>query len=106
MTLEKRNPVAVSSGCQRQNWAAISSSRVLASEYDEFGRGWYSSSTGMHGGGLSGPKGRPSTVSLDAQTTVRMPAARAAANTWWVERMLFSNAAALGTRPGAGMAAR
>ena len=106
MTLENRSPVNDNSGSQRENCAAISSSKVLASEYDELGRGWYSSSTGRYGGGESGPNGSPSTVSLDAQTTVLIFAALAAANTWYVLVMLLSNVAALVVRPGAGIAAR
>src|SRR6478735_7599269 len=106
MTLENRSPVIDSSGSQRQNCPAISSSSVLDSEYAELGRGWYSSSTGMYSGGASGPKGSPSTVSLDAQTIVLIFAARAAANTWYVLVMLLSKVAALVVRPGAGIAAR
>src|ERR1700712_2512688 len=106
MTFENRSPIMVSDGSRRQNCSAISSSNVLASEYEDCGRGWYSSSTGRYGGGLSGPIGSPRTVSLEAQTTRLIPAAFAAAKTWLVLVMLFSKVAALVTRPGAGMAAR
>src|ERR1700712_957386 len=106
MTFENRSPIMVSDGSRRQNCSAISSSSVLASEYDDSGRGWYSSSTGRYGGGLSGAIGRPSTVSLDAQTTRLIPQAFAAANTWCVLVMLLSKVAALVVRPGAGIAAR
>src|ERR1700712_1494104 len=106
MTLENRSPIMVRDGSRRQNCSAISSSRVLAKEYDDSGRGWYSSSTGRYGGGLAAVIGRPSTVSLDAHTMRLMPAAFAAENTWWVLVMLLSKVAAFGIRPGAGIAAR
>ena len=93
-----------SSGSQRQNWRAISSSSTLVSEYVDSGRGAYSSSRGAYGGGVS--KGRPSTVSLEAHTTCRMPAARQAANTLYVAAELLAKVAAFGSSPGAGMAAR
>src|SRR3954453_3491124 len=104
MTLEKRRPIIFRSGFQRQNSAAMVSSRCLTREYVDSGRAGYSSSTGMYGGGVS--NGRPTTVSLDAQPTLVMPAARAAANTLYVVVALFANVAALAARPGAGMAAR
>jgi hypothetical protein len=50
--------------------------------------------------------GSPSTVSEEAQTTVVMPAARAAAKTWWVQVMLVTKVVVFGTRPGAGTTAR
>src|SRR5215211_5577666 len=102
MTLENRSPTMVRSGCHRQNCRAISSSSVLTSEYVLSGRGWYSSSTGMYGGGVS--KGRPRTVSLDAHTTLRIPARRAAAKTLYVAVVLLLKVAALVVRPGAGIA--
>ncbi len=93
-----------SSGSQRQKCRAISSSRALFSEYVDSGRGAYSSSTGAYGGGVS--NGSPSTVSLDAQTTRLMPAARAAANTLYVAAELFAKVVAFDISPGAGTAAR
>ena len=69
-----------------------------------FGCGGYSSSTGTYGGKSS--NGSPSTVSLDAQTMLRTPARSAAENTLYVATMLFSNVAAFGRNPGAGIAAR
>src|SRR5919106_355494 len=92
------------SGTHRQKCRAISSSRLLTSEYVLSGRTGYSSSTGMYGGGTS--NGSPSTVSLEAHTTLRTPAVRAAANTLYVAVMLFENVAAFVVRPGAGIAAR
>jgi hypothetical protein len=47
------------------------------------GRGGYSSSAGMYGGGAS--NGSPSTVSLDAHTMLVMPARRAALTTFQVQ---------------------
>src|SRR3954470_24656339 len=72
MTLENRRPTSLVEGSQRAKCRAISSSTALPSEYVLSGRTGYSSSTGAYGGGVS--NGRPSTVSLDAHTTLRMPA--------------------------------
>src|SRR3954447_24284119 len=104
MTLENRRPSILSCGSHRQNCRAISSSRVLTKEYVDSGRGAYSSSMGAYGGGVS--NGNPSTVSLEAQTTFLMPAARTAANTLYVEGALLAKVAALLCIPGAGIAAR
>ena len=92
------------SGSQRQNCRAISSPTVLDSEYADSGRGGYSSSTGAYGGGVS--NGRPSTVSLDAHTTLRTPKWRAAENTLYVLMVLLRNSSAPGCMPGAGTAPR
>jgi hypothetical protein len=68
------------------------------------GRGGYSSSTGMYGGGVS--NGNPSTVSLEAHTMLVIPARRAALRTFQVHPMLFMKVRWSGTLPGAGTAAR
>ena len=104
MTLEKRRPMIFIEESQRQYSRAISSPRCFDNEYTVSGRPSYSSSTGMYGGGLS--NGRPKTVSLEAQTTLRIPRRRAASKTLNVLIMLSWNRRPFGNRPGAGIAAR
>ena len=104
MTFEKRSAVIDSRGCHRHSSAAMVSSRCLPSEYTDSGRAAYSSSTGTYGGGVS--KGSPSTVSLEAMTTLSMPSRVAACRTLNVVSMLLRKVATSACRPGAGIAAR
>ena len=64
---------------RRANWPASVSPASFDRAYEVSGRGSIVSSIGANSGGVS--NGRPRTVSLDAQTTRRTPAATAAAKT-------------------------
>ena len=64
---------------RRANCPAIVSPTSFESEYELSGRGSMVSSIGAKSGGRS--NGRPSTVSLEAQTTRRIRCASAAAKT-------------------------
>lgn len=101
--MENRRLTIFIPGSQRQNCLAISSPIVLDSAYAVSGCGGYSSSTGRYGGGAS--KGRPSTVSLEAETTLLMPSRRALANTLWVLTVLLRKSSEPGARPGVGYGA-
>ena len=69
------NPIPV----RRANCVAIVSPTSFDSEYDDSGRGSIVSSIGANCGGVS--NGRPSTVSLEAQTTRLRRCISAAAKT-------------------------
>src|SRR5689334_3728550 len=89
---------------RRLTWAASVSPTSFESAYDESGRGVIDSSIGAKSGGRS--NGRPSTVSLDAQTTRSTPADEAAWKTFHVEIVLMRKVSPSGRRPGAGIAAK
>src|SRR3954470_10585795 len=88
----------------RLSCAASVSPTSLDRAYDDSGRGVIDSSIGAKSGGRS--NGRPSTVSLDAQTTRPTPADEAAWNTFHVEIVLMRKVSPSGRRPGAGIAAK
>src|SRR6478752_6834645 len=89
---------------RRANWVAIVSPASFEREYEDSGRGVIDSSMGAKSGGRS--KGRPRTVSDEAQTTRLTLAATAAAKTLYVDIALIRKVSPSARSSGAGIAAK